>query len=236
MSNDRGPTRSGVEDTMTRKRDRAACRSEGRLIVVSGPSGAGKSSLVHKAMGRLDHLHFSISHTTRPARGTEQNGNEYYFVSREEFLEMREAGEFLESAEVYGHFYGTSRSQVEAATHQGLDVLLDIDVQGADQVRHKFPEAITVIVLPPSRAILEERLRARNLNRPEDLERRLMAAMAEVKRCREFDYLIINDNLERAASRLEAIITADRLRADRQTEAIETIISSFEGDSFYGRN
>jgi len=235
MSNEAGPQEAGVESDLTEQNGTNPTQ-RGRLIVVSGPSGAGKSSIIHLMMSRLNHLHFSISHTTRLPRGNEKNEIDYYFVSKDEFLSMRERGKFLEYAEVYGCFYGTSRDQVEAATSQGKDVLLDIDVQGADQVRYKFPEAVTVIVLPPTREVLEERLRARNLNRPEDLERRLATAAAEVKRFKEFDYVIINDDLERAASRLEAIIKADRLKVDRQTEAIESIILNFGGESFYGRN
>jgi guanylate kinase len=233
MSNESGST-TGVENNLDVKRDIASSVCGGRLIVVSGPSGAGKSSLVRLALSRLDRLHFSVSHTTRAARGAERNAVEYFFVSKEEFLAMRERGEFLEYAEVYGHFYGTSRCEIEKANSQGLDVLLDIDVQGADQVRSKFPEAITTIVLPPSREVLEERLRTRNLNRPEDLERRLRTAAAEVKRFREFDYVIVNDDLERAASQLEAIILAERQRVERQAETAETIISSFGGDLIYG--
>lgn len=235
MSNEAGPREAGAESALT-ERESAKSRQSGRLIVVSGPSGAGKSSLIHLTMSHLDHLHFSISHTTRLPRGNEQNGVDYYFVSKEEFLAMRERGRFVEYAEVYGCFYGTSRDQIETATAHGTDVLLDIDVQGAGQVRDKFPEAVTVIVLPPSREVLEERLRARNLNRPEDLERRLATAAAEVKRFREFDYIIVNDDIERAASQLETVIKADRLRVDRQTEATESIILSFGGEVFYGRN
>lgn len=234
MSNETGPIKSGVEDNLNCVRDIANLAGQGRLIVVSGPSGAGKSSLVRLTLGRLDRLHFSVSHTTRGARGTERQGIDYYFVSKEEFLVMRERGEFLEYAEVYGQLYGTSRREIEKATSQGLDVLLDIDVQGADQVRHKFPEAITTLVLPPSREVLEERLRARNLNRPEDLERRLRTAAAEVKRFREFDYIVVNDDLERAASQLEAIIRAERQRVERQAETAKTIISGFGGDLIYG--
>lgn len=234
MLNEANSTESSFEDSLNRERDIETLRGTGRLIVVSGPSGAGKSSLIQHVRKEVRGLHFSVSHTTRSARGTEQNGIEYYFVSKEEFLSMLGRSEFLEHAEVYGQFYGTSIYEIEKATSQGLDVLLDIDVQGADQVRGKFHEAVTVLVLPPSRKVLEERLRTRNLNRPEDLERRLRMAAAEVKRFREFDYVIVNDDLEGAASRLESIIVAERQKVERQVERAESIISSFEGDFIYG--
>src|SRR5687768_6951837 len=140
----------------------------GNLIVVSAPSGAGKSSLVEEVLKRVDRLKYSISYTTRKARGAERDGVEYYFVGTEEFLDMRDRGEFLESAEVHGFLYGTQRATIERILGEGSDVILDIDVQGARQILQQMPEAVTVFVLPPSREILESRLRMRNLNDPED--------------------------------------------------------------------
>ena len=188
------------------RRNRAAI-----LIVVSAPSGAGKSSLVGEALKSVDRLKYSISYTTRKARGAERDGVEYYFVSEEEFLDMRDRGEFLESAEVHGFLYGTQRATIERMLAEGSDVILDIDVQGAGQIVQQMPEAVTVFVLPPSREILESRLRMRNLNDPEDLEIRLKNASREVLSYSSFKYVIVNDDLERATRELEAVIIAERL-------------------------
>jgi guanylate kinase len=205
----------------------------GNLIVVSAPSGAGKSSLVGEALKRVDRLKYSISYTTRKARGAERDGVEYYFVGKEEFLDMRDRGEFLESAEVHGFLYGTHRATIERMLGEGSDVILDIDVQGARQIVQQMPEAVTVFVLPPSREILESRLRMRNLNDPEDLEIRLKNASREVLSYSSFKYVIVNDDLERATRELEAVITAERLKLGRQRQLVKQIIDSFGGDGFY---
>jgi guanylate kinase len=203
------------------------------LIVVSAPSGAGKSSLVGEALKRVDRLKYSISYTTRKARGAERDGVEYYFVSKEEFLDMRDRGEFLESAEVHGYLYGTHRARIERMLSEGSDVILDIDVQGARQIVQQMPEAVTVFVLPPSREILESRLRMRNLNDPEDLEIRLKNASREVLSYSSFKYVIVNDDLDRATRELEAVITAERHLLGRQRQLVKPIIDSFGGDGFY---
>lgn len=203
--------------------------NSGNLIIVSAPSGAGKSSLVAQALKKIEQICYSISYTTRPTRGTEQNGIDYYFVSREEFLERRDRGEFLECAEVHGNFYGTGRAATERLLTQSTDVLLDIDVQGASQIIKAVPDAVTIFILPPSRLVLEERLRKRALNSAEDLERRLHNAIEELQHCREFQYVIVNDDLERAYTRLEAIIRAERQRTERQVDAIQKIITDFGG-------
>jgi guanylate kinase len=205
----------------------------GRLIVVSAPSGAGKSSLVEIALQRLERLKYSISFTTRKARGQERDKVDYYFVSESDFVARRSQGEFLECAEVHGQLYGTHRLMVEEMTEQGYDVILDIDVQGAEQIRRQMPEAVTVFIMPPSREVLETRLRSRNLNEPADLERRLKAATMEVKLYKRFDYVIINDDLERAAGELEAVITAERMRPSRQKERIEEIMQTFGEEVFH---
>ncbi|HXG64764.1 MAG TPA: guanylate kinase [Blastocatellia bacterium] len=204
----------------------------GNLIVVSAPSGAGKSTLVERALARLDRLRYSISCTTRRPRGAEKNGVDYYFLSPEEFLARRARGEFLESAEVHGFLYGTLKSEVERITASGDDVILDLDVQGAKQIRRQMPEAVTVFIMPPSRGVLEARLRLRNLNEPADLERRLRNAAAEVRTYQEFSYLIVNDDLERASAELETIITAERQRAKRKRVLAESIIETFGGEVF----
>jgi guanylate kinase len=205
----------------------------GILIVVSAPSGAGKSSLAERVLKRVENLKFSISYTTREPRGTEQNGVDYHFVSASEFEAMEERREFLECAEVHGHLYGTQEKAVEDVLAQGCDVMLDIDVQGAEQVRRRVPEAISIFILPPSREILEARLHARNLNVPADAERRMRNAGIEVQLYERFDYVIVNDDLDRALAQLEAIIIAERCRPDRQRNRIEWIITTFGGASFH---
>ena len=206
----------------------------GTLIVVSAPSGAGKSSLAERVLKRVGDLRFSISYTTREPRGSEQNGVDYCFVSEDEFNAMRERDEFLECAEVHGHLYGTHEKPVEELLSQGFDVMLDIDVQGAEQVRRRVPEAILVFILPPSCEVLQARLRARNLNAPADIERRLRNAAIEVQLYARFDYVVVNDDLDRALAQLEAIIIAERGRPDRQRNRIESVIATFGGESFHG--
>ena len=159
---------------------------------------------------------------------------DYCFVSEDEFNAMRERDEFLECAEVHGHLYGTHEKPVEELLSQGFDVMLDIDVQGAEQVRRRVPEAILVFILPPSCEVLQARLRARNLNAPADIERRLRNAAIEVQLYARFDYVVVNDNLDRALAQLEAIIIAERGRPDRQRNRIESVIATFGGESFHG--
>jgi guanylate kinase len=205
----------------------------GTLIVVSAPSGAGKSSLAERVLKRISDLRFSISYTTRAPRGTEQHGVDYYFVSEEEFSAMRERDEFLECAEVHGYLYGTNEKPIEEMLSQGFDVMLDIDVQGAEQVRRRIPEAVLIFILPPSSEVLEARLRARNLNAPADIERRLRNAAIEVQLYERFDYAVLNDDLDRALDQLEAIIVAECCRPFRQRNRIESVIATFGGESFH---
>ena len=206
----------------------------GNLIVVSAPSGAGKSSLVERALNRIRRLRYSVSYTTRAPRGAERDGIDYYFVTNEEFRAMRERGEFIESAEVHGYFYGTHKATIEKMLGEGYDVILDIDVQGAEQIRSHLPQAITIFVLPPSRKVLEARLRKRNLNAPEDLERRLGNAVAEVKLYDRFKYMIVNDDRDRAFGALKAIISAERHRPDRQKNRVQSILKTFGGEGLHG--
>jgi guanylate kinase len=206
--------------------------ARGGLIVVSAPSGAGKSSLIEQVLARVSNLQYSISYTTREARGHEHDGVDYYFVSEPEFLALRERGEFIESARVHGHLYGTRASAIESFRAAGLDVILDIDVQGAEQIREKTAEAVTVFVLPPSQQVLRARLAQRNLNAPDDLSRRLANATNEVRKYNSFDYVIINDALDRASAALESIIMAERNRPRRQRGSIESIIQTFGGGAF----
>ena len=205
----------------------------GNLIVVSAPSGAGKSSLAERVLKRLEGLKFSVSYTTRQPRGSEQHGVDYFFVSDDQFSAMRERDEFLECAEVHGFLYGTHEAPVEELLSQGFDVMLDIDVQGAEQVRRRVPEAILIFIMPPSSEVLEARLRARNLNSSGDIDRRLRNAAIEVQLYERFDYVVLNEDLDRALAQLEAIIVAERCRPDRQRNRIESVIATFGGESFH---
>jgi guanylate kinase len=206
--------------------DRPDC---GNLIVVSAPSGAGKSTLVHRVLESDLLLRFSVSYTTRKARGSEHNGVDYYFVSDDDFAAMRERGEFLESAQVHGFLYGTKRELIEQTLAAGYDAILDIDVQGAAQIRSSLPDAVTVFILPPSRQVLQRRLESRNLNEPSDIERRIRNASKEVRTYNEFDYVIVNDDLERATAALQALLVGERHRPGRQRKAAQAIIDTFGG-------
>ncbi len=201
----------------------------GDLVIVSSPSGAGKTTLIRRVLQdpELSPLYFSVSHTTRPPRTGEVDGREYHFVDRAEFLALREADGFLESAEVHGNFYGTSRAEVEHRLAQGVDVLLDIDVQGARQVRSRIPDVVKIFVFPPSREVLEARLRARGTDAPEQVARRLAVAAREMAEFGEYDYAIINDRLERAADDLRAILLARRARSQRRRGELEAILKTF---------
>lgn len=207
--------------------------ARGMLVVVSAPSGAGKSSLVERVLGRVERLRYSVSWTTRAARSRETEGIDYHFVSRDEFETMREGGGFLEWAEVHGHFYGTPRGRVEAALDEGSDLILDIDVQGAAQVRRAIAEAVSIFIMPPDRRVLETRLRSRDQNPPREIERRLRNAAVEIRSAEEFDYIIVNSDLDRAASALEAIILAERQRWRRMKQVTLSIIETFGGESFH---
>ena len=217
------PPGEGLNDGET---DRPDC---GTLIVVSAPSGAGKSTLVHRVLKSDPLLRFSVSYTTRKARGSEHNGVDYYFVSENDFAAMRERGEFLESAQVHGFLYGTKRELIEQTLAAGYDAILDIDVQGAAQIRRSLAGAVTVFILPPSRQVLQSRLESRNLNEPSDIERRIRNAAEEVRTYNEFDYVIVNDDLERAAAALQALIVGERHRPGRQRNAAQAIIDTFGG-------
>ena len=177
-----------------------------RLFVIAAPSGAGKTTLVHALVKRIPDLRFSISYTTRDKRPTEVAGKDYLFVDRAEFDRLRAAGELLESAEVFDNLYGTSRQQVERHLADGHGVILEIDWQGARQVRKAMPEAISIFILPPSVPELERRLRSRGTDSEEVIKRRLRDALADIGHWEEFDHVIINDNLEHAVARLLAVV------------------------------
>ena len=186
----------------------------GILFIISAPSGSGKSTLVNEVRKQVTGVDFSISWTTRQPRGSEEHGREYYFTDRGEFERLVRAGAFLEHAEVFGNFYGTARQSLDEARRLGHDLLLDIDVQGAGQVRKAMPEAVTIFVLPPNPKVLRTRLRNRfraegQVNEAE-LYRRLSEATKEIEKYREYSYILINDVLDRAVAQLEAIILAER--------------------------
>ena len=189
----------------------------GKLFVIAAPSGAGKTSLVRALMQLRPTLRFSISYTTRQQRPTEQNGRDYFFVKKDEFERMRDAGEFLEHARVFDNYYGTSRKQVEQLLDAGQDVLLEIDWQGAQQIRRALPECRSIFVLPPSREALEQRLRGRGTDSDEVIARRLRDSLADLSHWSEFDYIVVNDDFVRATQDLEAIVTGqgEHLRRDR---------------------
>lgn len=189
----------------------------GTLFVVAAPSGTGKTSLVRALMDRMPELRFSISYTTRPQRANERNEHDYFFVSKETFERMIDAHEFLEYANVYGNFYGTSRRQVEAMLAASENVLLEIDWQGAQQIAQAMPERRAIFILPPSREALEARLRGRKTDSDEVIARRLRASIEDLSHWCEFDYVVINDEFERAAAELEAIVrgAGEHLQRDR---------------------
>ena len=184
----------------------------GSLFVVAAPSGAGKSSLVNALLACDANLVLSVSTTTRALRPGEEQGREYHFVSRDTFLAMRSHGDFLESAEVHGNFYGTSRSWIEAEMQGGRDIVLEIDCQGAAQIKQMFPDVVSVFILPPSHAELERRLRGRGTDSEAEIARRMANADAEMRRADEFDYAIINTSFSEAQSALQAVVAAARLR------------------------
>jgi guanylate kinase len=197
----------------------------GTLFVVAAPSGAGKSTLVNALLERERAISLSVSHTTRPPRGGEQYGRHYYFVDRAEFEREIDEGVFLEHAEVHGNLYGTSRTTVQDLLGQGRDVLLEIDWQGAEQIRRSKPDCVSVFILPPSRAELERRLRGRGSDAPDVIERRLHNSRGEIAHAHEFDYIVVNDVFEQALGDLQAIVRAVRLRSSLQWQRHEGLIA-----------
>ncbi len=202
----------------------------GSLYIVSAPSGAGKSSLVQALIEGDPRLRLSISYTTRPPRPGEEDGVHYHFVTRETFLEMLGQGAFLESAEVYGNFYGTSQPWIEAQMAQGHDVLLEIDWQGAAQVRRLIPTAIGIYILPPSLEELERRLRNRGQDSPEVIARRLAAAREDMTHALEYDYLVVNERFDLALADLRAIVRTQRLTVARQQEDLADLLRRLTAD------
>ena len=201
---------------------------KGNLIIISSPSGGGKGTLIRELLSRVPNIGYSVSYTTRSPRDGEKDGKDYHFVSEGEFRSREADGEFLESAEVHGNCYGTSLAQATSMTGSGLDVVLEIDVQGAAAVLEKVPDAVSIFILPPSFEVLSARLTARATEGMEDLQLRLRNSQREVSEYTKFKYVVVNDEIETAVAKLASIVIAERQRSVRQNEAIKAILGSFE--------
>jgi guanylate kinase len=198
------------------------------VFIVSAPSGSGKSTLVAHLLKHVPGLKFSVSYTTRKPRGHEVDGVSYRFVSRDDFEAMIARGEFLEHAEVFGNYYGTHCSVLDRAREEGLDLVLDIDVQGARQLKCRIPEAVSVFILAPSRQVLEERLRARGEDSDEVIARRLRDAAGEIGNYDRYDYVLINNNLAESQNTLSSIVRAERVRRTRIEDRIRPVLETFQ--------
>ena len=197
----------------------------GELFVIAGPSGGGKTSLFRAVLERFDHLALSVSDTTRPPRATETDGEQYCFLNRSEFEEGIKAERYLEYAEVYGHYYGTSKDRVQKLWDQGRDVILEIDIQGAHQVAERYPEAASIFILPPSLAVLEQRLRDRGLDDETVMARRLGEARSEIEAAGGFDWIVVNDDFDQALAQLSGIIAAWPARVARHRQRIRDLLA-----------
>jgi guanylate kinase len=215
------PTKTTESEKLT------AAVVQGMLIVVSSPSGGGKGTLIDRVLKTVPGVSYSVSYTTRAPRGTEQNGREYFFTSKDEFEEMVRRGEFLEWATVYGYLYGTNQLQVERELGAGKDIILEIDVQGAASIRARIADAVSIFIVPPSFELLRQRLLARGTDSPEDLEKRLRGAPAEVEQQVNFQYVILNDDINRASQQLAAVIYAERARQKRQEVKLQGTFRDF---------
>lgn len=216
-----------LSETVENGSGNVAASTPGILFVVSSPSGGGKGTLIQLVLKELTNISYSVSYTTREPRAGEVNGREYFFVETEEFKQMIDRNEFLEWAVVHGKLYGTSRNQVARELNSGRDIILEVDVQGAASVRRLLPESVSIFILPPSPALLRERLTARGTDSEEQLELRLQNAPVEMKDHTEFDYVIINYDVNCAAAQLAAVIQAERVRYSRQKSRIQQVVDSF---------
>lgn len=201
---------------------------KGNLIIISSPSGGGKGTLIREVLERVPNLGYSVSLTTRAPRFGEEDGRHYHFVSKEEFQKQIDEGGFLEYAEVHGNLYGTSKEQTEKITSEGRDVILEIDVQGAEAVMKNIPGAVSIFILPPSYDTLRARLTARATEASNDLDVRLKNSHYEVSRYSKFKYVVINDEVHTAAGKLISVIASERQLCDRQADSIKGILDSFE--------
>lgn len=197
------------------------------VFIITGPSGVGKSTIIKLLLNSLPDVRFSVSYTTRPPRPNEENGVDYYFVGREEFESMIKKDKFLEWAEVHDFLYGTSFTEVEKAFGEGKDLILDVDIQGANAIKRKITDAVTVFVLPPSWEALKERLSFRESNK-EVTEKRLKRSKEELREWKSFDYVIINDNLKKAVTELSSVILAERAKRKRREDAVREILLEIE--------
>jgi guanylate kinase len=195
------------------------------VFIISAPSGSGKSTLTHRL---IEELRFSISYTTRAPRGQEVDGKEYFFISREEFEDRVNKGEFLEHAEVFGNYYGTHVSELDRAAGEGVDLVLDIDVQGARQLKDRIPAAVSIFILAPSREVLEQRLRARSQDSEPVIRRRLLEAAVEIRNYSQYDYVLVNREVEASVDTLKSIVKATRSRRDRMEREIRPILETFD--------
>ena len=200
------------------------------VFIISAPSGSGKSTLVERLLAELQGLTFSVSYTTRPPRGQEVDGEAYHFISREEFQARIDRDEFLEHAEVFGNFYGTHQIALESARERGLNLVLDIDVQGAAQLKKRIPDAVSIFVLAPSRQVLEQRLRSRGQDSEAVVRRRLDDAAREIRKYDRYDYVLVNEEVEPAVETLKSIVRAERVRRIRVEERIRPILNTFGQD------
>jgi guanylate kinase len=205
---------------------------KGNLIIISSPSGGGKGTLIKEILRTTHAIGYSVSYTTRTAREGEENGRDYLFVSYQEFSDLIKQDEFLEYAEVHGNFYGTSKTRVDSEIENGRDVILEIDVQGADNIIKNFPDAVSIFILPPSFEVLKARLTARATETSETLNLRLKNSFGEVQKYKEFQYIVVNDEKQKATDDLRNIILAERLKRVRQTEAVQGILDSFDISKF----
>jgi guanylate kinase len=198
------------------------------IFIVSAPSGSGKSTLVRALLARDENLVFSVSYTTRERRGAESAGQDYHFITRQSFEERIAKGEFLEWADVFGNYYGTHRSILDRALAENKDLILDIDVQGARQLKEAIPEAVSIFILAPSRGILEQRLRRRSEDSEIVIQKRLRKAADEIRNFENYDYVLVNDELDRSADTLASIVKAERVRRLRVEPVVRSILASFD--------
>jgi guanylate kinase len=198
------------------------------VFIISAPSGSGKSTLTHRLIEELSNLRFSISYTTRAPRGQEVDGKEYFFITRDEFERRINKGEFLEHAEVFGNYYGTHVSELDRAAAEGVDLVLDIDVQGARQLKDGIPAAVSIFILAPSREVLEQRLRARSQDSEPVIRRRLLEAAVEIRNYSQYDYVLVNREVEASVDTLKSIVKATRSRRDRMEREIRPILETFD--------
>jgi guanylate kinase len=197
----------------------------GNLFIVAAPSGGGKTSLVRRLVDSLDNIAVSISHTTRNKRPGEVDGVDYFFIDEPAFMKMVEQCAFVEHARVFNHFYGTSTDQITARLRAGIDIVLDIDWQGAEQIRHSFPDAVSIFVIPPSVDVLKQRLESRKQDNERVIKNRMQSACEELSHYTEFDYLIVNDDFDKAAEELKSIVVAHRLLIGRQAQQQRKLLS-----------